>query len=253
MIQIILIVVLIILIYMVSRYRQPEQFSKTENKDILKYMVPKKTHDELERGLLTIHEIFNKHNIFYVVEGGTLLGAVRENNFILWDDDGDIAVWKEDQERIMGLKSEFEQKGYELSDTIHPRVARLILNPKTKYPFIDLFLYNKPTNQNDKLFRCLPKTVKIDGVICSESCCYLEKSVDWWWKNAYIMKDIFPRKLLKLGSIDVWGPNNPYPYIDGWYGSDALTTYKFTHDHNGENKTEHLFMKNEIDRMRQLY
>ena len=77
----------------------------TESKlDILKrYIVPVETRNIILKGYKALHEIFEKNNIFYIIEGGTLLGAVRNEKLIAWDDDGDVSVWKKDQAKIMSL------------------------------------------------------------------------------------------------------------------------------------------------------
>ena len=51
--------------------------------------------------LVVVDEICRRHDIPYWIEGGTLLGAVRHEGFIPWDDDLDIALMKKDYVRLL--------------------------------------------------------------------------------------------------------------------------------------------------------
>ena len=60
---------------------------------------------------LVIRDIFERNNVRYVIEYGSLLGAVRHGGFIPWDDDFDYVVFEEDYERASeALRRELPSK-----------------------------------------------------------------------------------------------------------------------------------------------
>lgn len=62
--------------------------------------------------LSRIDRICTKYGIQYFAEWGTLLGAVRHNGFIPWDDDMDIAMKREDYERFLEVADSELPEGY---------------------------------------------------------------------------------------------------------------------------------------------
>ena len=77
----------------------------------------KKTlHDVFFDMLCDIDDLCKKHGIRYSLYCGTLLGAVRHQGFIPWDDDVDLAMPLEDYERFFEIANRELTPEYEIQD-----------------------------------------------------------------------------------------------------------------------------------------
>lgn len=122
-------------------------------------VLPAKGHMELiqKSGISILSQfakVANKHGIKFWLDSGTLIGFVRHNGFIPWDDDIDICVSRDDYEKLPKLlDKEFCKNGffYRVGD-----ITRLYY--KQLRVWVDIFPFdvgysvNVPTGQEYKHF-----------------------------------------------------------------------------------------------------
>lgn len=73
-----------------------------------------KDHKRIVESLKCLKKIFDKHGIIFWLEGGTLIGAVRDGKIIPWDDDADITIWIKDACRLVDARKDFDKTEFEM-------------------------------------------------------------------------------------------------------------------------------------------
>ena len=153
--------------------------------------------------LKDVDTLFEKHRIEYWACGGTLLGAVRHQGMIPWDDDTDIQIWSKDVPKFMALKDELSSLGYSMYPIGYGQKIfytngapirttydlegnwRVPTAPHTlsfKYPFLDVFFSER---QGSK-------------VIFSS-----EKAKGAWSKSYFDIDGFYPLQRVKFGSTSI--------------------------------------------------
>ncbi len=182
------------------------------------------TVDELKNYELNILKfidyICKKYNIKYFVSYGTLLGAVRHKGFIPWDDDIDVAMYREDYERFQRAVIEENNERYTIlskdnSDWYFQNFFVVIdkhtlledsvkRNRKDSNVFVDVFPIDK--------FNDLNFVKKAHLMVTLKHICFIKKKyiihkdsrikdfcrVVFWYLLAFVNPRYFTKKIEKL-------------------------------------------------------
>lgn len=179
-----------------SWYKSIYQVERTTGESVLK----------LYQLMKDVHDLFEKHQVTYWVDGGTLLGAIRHQGIIPWDGDLDIAVRFEDGFRFQKMKADFEKLGYEVDEAYFGFKIYLIENPEDRLHNVccDVFMM---AGDGGKFI-------------------YYSPSAQERWP-IYIREDeLFPLTKYRFGDVEVWGPNTPDAYLTRLYGNWRTQAYK---------------------------
>lgn len=72
------------------------------NYNILGYDI-KVLQNEMLKIMSAIDKVCRENDIHYILDGGTMLGAVRHQGFIPWDDDADLIMLRDDYEKFIKI------------------------------------------------------------------------------------------------------------------------------------------------------
>ena len=105
---------------------------------------------KIDEQLQEVTEILNKHEIFYWIDSGTLLGIIREGKLLSGDMDIDISIPHTEKERILNLLPEFEGIGYSFKETwsykSNDYIFKLVHRDKDRIIDFQVYYENKKDN-----------------------------------------------------------------------------------------------------------
>ena len=169
-------------------------------------------HSQLLDMLTFFIKLAKEHNITWWLTDGSLLGQVRNNKIIPWDDDIDIGVLYKDYDKLVKL-SNMDMEYRICRSAFGFKVYKSKLH---SYPFIDLFVYDSLCDN--------PKVYGWAGPCDSSFKSWYGHSLI---PNLYYKKDeLFPLKLGKFNDIKVYLPYQPKKYLYRQYGEDCLENQK---------------------------
>lgn len=169
--------------------------------------------------MMKVDHIFREHKIPYCAIFGTLLGAIRHQGMIPWDDDLDIAIPSTYKEELAHLQEALATQGLELYYwtpifyKIFPKDGEKIITAEGievpwKYPFIDVF---EVTECDGKCYFSRHSNPKVDLFPPKED------SPDW---SLFSKEFRYPFPTATFGPMQIPIPHNAYGIITRSYGDD---------------------------------
>lgn len=179
--------------------------------------------------------ICDKHSLTYYMLGGTMLGAVRHNGFIPWDDDIDLGMPRDDYEKFLQiapqeLPSRLKLVNYKTDPDYHYYITR-ILDTDTKVIEERIGNDNKYTNASIDIF-------PIDGT-----------PNNGLLRKIYYFRVLYHRALMSLcykDSIDRNRPRGKFEKIFLWI-LERIPIEKMTTPYKQKEKIDKLLRSQKVE------
>lgn len=209
---------------------------------------------EIELELMKkFHNYCEKHSLHYCLAWGSLLGAVRHNGFIPWDNDMDIMMPRDDYEKLFFL----EEK-----ENIANDVSLYRNNKKPDYPYYFMRIVDNSTQVEMEYLRNPIKKMgvwidifPVDGYIPSKYIIQrpvINALIKLWTSNTYLPKTDNKIKLLLKQIILFFSSINFAKQIDklskkSSYNKAKLVTILTDYYEKGTSPRKYAFLKKEIE------
>ena len=172
----------------------------------LDYLRPACCTRHLQEVLGFTEDLLRRHGIFHFLDYGSLLGAVRSQTLIDWDEDADFSCLSSDAAKVKRLEAEVASAGFWMDTREFPHVLR-ICRSRANLAHADLWFQR------------------------------LEKGFAYSWSLLHEERFRFPvRYLERLGTVTLEGRSHPAPepvhrfLADHRYGADFMTPRRVSAD-----------------------
>lgn len=134
-----------------------------------------------EKNLALLKKVLDKHNVSFLLFYGTLLGAVREKDFITHDEDIDLAILDEERLKFIDSIPDLMSVGFKVARYDRRGLLSIIKDGE----YIDFYFFSK---YNDNLRCC-------SGILCPDE--FLENVAEYEFKgNIYLVPRNFKEYLI---------------------------------------------------------
>ena len=208
------------------------------------------------RLLQTTINILEEFNINHFLISGTLLGCIRHNDFIPWDDDIDLLVDESFLDKLGQIAEKYPNlnifrkikhkydsikfcfsDGIEIPENLSVKEWRensISKDNKYCWPFIDIFIYEMGPGLHscsrefkEEIINNIPIKIFLPfSGQCSECFRLFSENEISFFHNDWNKSEFFPPKRVNLLGVDCNIPKNPDYFLSLNYGPNYMTEIK---------------------------
>jgi phosphorylcholine metabolism protein LicD len=221
--------------------------------------------NQLYKLLQTLLDIFNKNNIECFADGGTLLGAVRHQGIIPWDDDIDLSIIQDSyntdffNNHIKHILNEKELDickvtfGYKIFFKNGKKIkiknkwkhhCQIVKDKYDKISRKDLYKEASKTydKTNYEYYEYTYPFIDIFTMEKTEGLIKYNTKNNPWILNYFLEYDLYPLKDYKFGPLTIKGAHKPHNFLTLNYGENYMVEAYTDYNHETEEKIERVYI-----------
>jgi phosphorylcholine metabolism protein LicD/SAM-dependent methyltransferase len=188
-----------------------------------------------------VDELFTKHGITYWLNNGALLGCMRHDDIIPWDNDCDVMIENSDVEKIAALQGEIAAAGYVYAEKVkygrnYKMYIRSATMPKINVELTNLYPHEvdhprhgrvkiwkyHPIMQEVVLKRIMAMAKRDPNDIIAAHRIAQRQADDILFDNQYLDHEIYPLKRRTFADFSLNTPNKARTILTRDYGEQGF-------------------------------
>ncbi len=173
---------------------------------------------DLKMLLIAWKQIADALDIKWFMNGGSLLGTLRDKGLIFYDNDVDLVVQIGDYDKLLNYQN---TDGFSLTES---EAGFQFARSDSAFPFVDIWIIGPDPMDASKMCACGP-------VFAGKPSFYL---TNVWPNEWYYAVDLKRLQIKRFENIDVFIPTNAKTTVQRMYGQNCLVEYRMeshTDDH----------------------